>query len=395
MLDWLIIGGGIHGTHLSNFLVRHAQSTDSVRVVDPHAVVCQRWQKLTAATGMTFLRSPSVHHLGLSSMELEQFESAHKGFSWARSLPPYGRPSLVMFNKHIDTVVRNAALQSTRIQGTAQAMRRIKGGILVSTENLEIPAKRVILAISSNDKPLRPSWASHSDARITHAFEDSFAIDRFAPDDKIVVVGGGITAVQIALRLAASSNKTVSLIVKRPLTVALFDADPCWMGPKCLDGFARETSYEKRRAMIKGARNKGTVTPEVLDALKRAIRAGEVRLHLDEVHSIKESPNAHLVGSEGKRICGFDKIVLATGFAPGRPGGQWLDKAIKDLRLPVAPDGFPTPDRDLQWADGIFVTGALAELELGPPARNILGARMASERLRKFLHSSEFGTVAS
>lgn len=395
MLEWLIIGGGIHGTHLSNFLVRQAKSTDAIKVLDPHPVVCQRWQKLTAATGMTYLRSPSVHHLGLPSMELDEFEAANQNFSWARSLPPYGRPSLVMFNKHIDTVVRNAQLQNTRIQGTAKAMRRVKGGIVVSTENLEIVAKRVILATSSNDKPLRPAWAALSDHRITHVFDDSFAIDRFAPDDKLVVVGGGITAAQVALRLSASSNKTVSLIVKRPLTVALFDADPCWMGPKCLDGFARETDYERRRTMIKGARNKGTVTPEVLEALKRAVRSGRVRLHVSEVHAIKDKSISHLIDSKGDRICSFDKIVLATGFVPGRPGGQWLDRVIAELGLPVAPDGFPIPDRYLRWADGIFVTGALAELELGPPARNILGARMASERLRKFLRSSEFNAAAS
>jgi hypothetical protein len=35
----------------------------------------------------------------------------------------------------------------------------------------------------------------------------------------------------------------------------------------------------------------------------------------------------------------------------------------------------------LEWADGLLVSGALAELELGPIARNIAGARAAGERL--------------
>jgi hypothetical protein len=35
----------------------------------------------------------------------------------------------------------------------------------------------------------------------------------------------------------------------------------------------------------------------------------------------------------------------------------------------------------LEWAPGLYVTGQLAELELGPTARNIGGARLAAERL--------------
>jgi len=44
--------------------------------------------------------------------------------------------------------------------------------------------------------------------------------------------------------------------------------------------------------------------------------------------------------------------------------------------------GYPIVDRDLRWGHPrIFVSGALAELELGPSARNIAGARLAAERI--------------
>jgi hypothetical protein len=35
----------------------------------------------------------------------------------------------------------------------------------------------------------------------------------------------------------------------------------------------------------------------------------------------------------------------------------------------------------LRWARGLYVMGPLAELELGPTARNIAGARKAADRL--------------
>ena len=73
--------------------------------------------------------------------------------------------------------------------------------------------------------------------------------------------------------------------------------------------------------------------------------------------------------------------MLATGFDARRPGGAWLDAAIAAEGLPIAPCGYPLVSGDLAWAPGLHVTGLLAELEVGPAARNIVGARMAATRL--------------
>jgi hypothetical protein len=37
----------------------------------------------------------------------------------------------------------------------------------------------------------------------------------------------------------------------------------------------------------------------------------------------------------------------------------------------------------LQWGPGLFVMGPLAELELGPTARNITGARAGAARIAR------------
>jgi hypothetical protein len=50
-------------------------------------------------------------------------------------------------------------------------------------------------------------------------------------------------------------------------------------------------------------------------------------------------------------------------------------------RTPFAARGYPIVDKALRWHPRIHVTGPLAELELGPAARNIVGARMTAERL--------------
>ncbi len=83
---------------------------------------------------------------------------------------------------------------------------------------------------------------------------------------------------------------------------------------------------------------------------------------------------------DGRRI-GADRVVLATGFPSRRPGGAWLDEAVEALQLPCAACGYPIVDRGLRWHPRLLVTGALAELELGPVSRNLSGAQRAAERI--------------
>jgi hypothetical protein len=108
--------------------------------------------------------------------------------------------------------------------------------------------------------------------------------------------------------------------------------------------------------------------------------SGAVQLRVSDVEA------AHVAG-EQVRLLGTgeelvaDRVVLATGFHQGRPGGEWLDRAVLEHDLSVAPCGYPAVDARLRWAPGLHVSGALAELEIGPVARNLLGARLAGERL--------------
>ena len=73
-LDWLIIGGGIHGVHIATRLLADADiPADRLRIVDPGPRLLARWHDCTRTTGMTYLRSPSVHHLDVAPMSLQNF----------------------------------------------------------------------------------------------------------------------------------------------------------------------------------------------------------------------------------------------------------------------------------------------------------------------------------
>ena len=76
-----------------------------------------------------------------------------------------------------------------------------------------------------------------------------------------------------------------------------------------------------------------------------------------------------------------DRVLLATGFAAKRPGGTMIDGLIASANLPCAECGYPVVDSQLRWHPRVYVSGPLAELELGPVSRNIAGARRAADRV--------------
>jgi len=48
--------------------------------------------------------------------------------------------------------------------------------------------------------------------------------------------------------------------------------------------------------------------------------------------------------------------------------------------------GYPVVDDQLHWGGSIFVSGPLAELRIGPCARNIVGARNAGRLILDYLN---------
>lgn len=56
----------------------------------------------------------------------------------------------------------------------------------------------------------------------------------------------------------------------------------------------------------------------------------------------------------------------------------WVQEAAKMEHFPCADCGFPIVGKNLEWGKGLYVMGAFAELEIGPVARNISGAKKAA-----------------
>lgn len=390
MLEWLIVGGGPHGVHAALRLVAEAGvPPDAIRILDDEAHLLARWRRTTRNTGMQYLRSPSVHHLDLSSASLNHFANGRGRRIERPFTRPYARPSLELFDRHCDLLIERHGLDRLHLRGRAHLLTKSSRGFRVEDcdplggARRSVDARNVLLALGPPQMPAWPEWALEASGwagrRIAHLFDPGFELKADPADERVAVVGAGITGVQTALRLARAGCR-VALISRHALRIHDFDSDPCWQGPLCMAAFARERDANERRRMIRLARHRGSIPPDVHAALRVALVEGRIERVEGEVRAAANA-GPHLALGLGDRKLEVDRVLLATGFPPVRTGGAFVDAMVESLALPRADCGHPIVDAALRWHPGLYVTGALAELELGPVARNLAGARRAVDRI--------------
>lgn len=383
MLEWLIVGGGIHGTHLAHVLVHQmGVSADAVRILDPYEGLLAAWNKRTKNMGMRYLRSPRVHHIDLDYRSLEHFAQEQQLTGSEFWIDPYYRPSYSLFQQHCQHVIKTYQLDCLHICGKALALHRIKDGWCVETASDRLATRQVLLA-TGRQQLLIPDWAKYlitQNAPIQHVLDMTFDRRHIETGADTVVIGGGISAGQIALKLM--SNHDVTLFTRQPLRHRDFDTTPCWLGPACLKSFGK-ADYTRRRWMIGEARHTGTLAHDIHTDLQTAIQTRQIHYRQDTILSAKMTTgNRIILKLVDGTIYTVDHVILATGLKTVKPEQTWLVDTMKRYQLRVANCGYPILDRTLCWANGLYASGSLAELELGPASSNISGARAAAERLQ-------------
>ncbi|MEM9177560.1 MAG: FAD-dependent oxidoreductase, partial [Myxococcota bacterium] len=366
-------------------------------ILDDEAALLERWRRCTRNTGMRYLRSPGVHHLDLASMSLQQF--ARSGPGRGDDPPftrPYSRPALDLFDRHCDAVMARYEMETLHVRGRANSLEIQAECVRVGFDARGIDrapnaleAKRVILALGAPHEPFWPAWAQSVAAvsskagrarAVRHIFDPGFELDAPARGETVAVVGAGISGAQVAIRLAREGAR-VLLLSRHALRIHQFDSDSGWQGPKYMAGFARLKDYDERRSRIRKARHRGSIPRDVHSALCRAQKDGTIQ-HFAGVEVGAAGLSGERVSLDlGDRTLEVDRVLLATGYPSRRPGAGWLDEAIEAHDLPCADCGYPIVDRGLRWHPRVLVTGALAELELGPVSRNLSGARRAGDRI--------------
>jgi cation diffusion facilitator CzcD-associated flavoprotein CzcO len=394
MFDWIIVGAGPHGLHLAVSLHhRGGVARERIAIVDDQPEPLARWTERARAVGMQHMRSPSVHHIGLEPESLLAFARRWppRPGEPERFTEPYLRPSLELFAAHSAEVIARERLRERIVQGRVTQVRTTPTAVAVDTTAGQLHARAVVLAIGPTPRGRWPEWATQirasTPAGIVHALEPGApaVIERLA-GRRVAVIGAGVSAVQVAVHLHELGADVLAL---RPhkLKRADFDADPGWLGPRYLRAFQAEPDMAVRRAQITRARLTGTVPRDAWqqDRLKR--RGGRYTPLIGSVSRVEPAPGPgggwrlHI----GLRRRDVDAVVLATGLEPGAPtGGGFVPELAAREGLRLAACGHPIVDAALRWGPRIHAVGALGELELGPSARNLSGARQAALRLSRF-----------
>jgi hypothetical protein len=384
--DLAIIGAGPHALTLVTHLLQKRQTMrGKILVFDPSGKWISRWQHQFAALEIPHLRSPAVHHPDPNPFALRKFAESRS----SELFPPYDLPGTKLFQDFCQDLICRFSLQQqviplavTRIQPLPHPLRpRLR---LWLQNGQSIMARRVVMA-TGNGKLQIPDWVTqiepgYPDDKMCHSSTVDLLKLRLT-GERVLIVGGGLTSGHLAVG-AISRGAKAHLMMRRQLQQKLFDAEPGWLGPKYLKGFFAEQDYEKRLAMILEARNGGSMTPAIAMQLRREVRNGNLRI--DENCQVIQ---AEWMGENWRVKCSdgsqheYSRIWLSTGTKFDVTSEALLQEVLEAYPIKIV-KGLPVLDEYLRVPGcELFLMGGLAALQVGPTARNLSGARMASEKI--------------
>ena len=370
MYEWLIIGGGVHATTIALQLRYLGLPTSQLGMIDPHDTLMGNFKMQTTRLSMPYLRSPLVHHCHPEPFDLKKFAKCHQ---YAQAMiGQYQRPRLDMFFDHTDNYIHQYDLTRCHIQQKAIDIERNNEYWQVTLDDERVvTARHVVLAMGTHNTPFVPDMFK-GQPDVQHIHRSDFDTQMIASH----VVGSGISAAHLVIKLLSEKREApIHLWVKKPLEVFDFDADPGWLGPKNMRGFQCEKDLTQRAAINRSERHKGSMPKEMYMKLMHAENEGRLIIHQTAIDVVAD----HCI-IIGKDRIHYDGIYLATGFEYDLMQQPLIQTIVNTYEAKLIA-GFPIITPSLEWLPNLYVSGMLADLELGPFARNIMGGRMAAQRI--------------
>lgn len=388
--EYAVVGGGIHGTHVAHRLVGETDLEPAeLAILEPRGELLASFREKARACGMDTLRSPFVHHLGVEPFGLRDFAEARDREDELRPAPNHPRrPSLSLFLDHARHAIERSGIDTAVVEAAATGIDREDGWLRIGTDAGPIRAERCVLAVGQGP-PRKPDWARGlGDAPISHVWDESVPVDEREPSGRVCVVGGGVTAAHLAVNLA--ERVPVTLLARHDLRPEQVEADPPWINWRRMENRLHPLppGSEARLERVRRAHNTGSVPPSLLREVEAASDRGELRVRRGEVGSARASGGEVVLRLADGSVDRFRGVICATGF--GDAAAHPLVRDVSNsLGLETGAGGLAVLDDDsLEWrsaegsgGSGVFVTGALGALTLGPLAGTIAGARRSGDRL--------------
>lgn len=381
-IDLAIVGAGPQAlTLVTHLLQKRAKFRNRFLVFDPSGAWLTQWRHQFAAQKILHLRSPAVHHPDPNPYALRKFAEHRPNELFS----PYDLPGTPLFEDFCAGVIRQWQLQHCIYpQKVVQIVPEKNRFQVILAAEESIIARRIVLA-TGEGIPQFPHWvhqipSAYPSERLCHSSQIDLRFLDLA-QERILIIGGGLTSGHLAMGAIAENAKVV-LMARKMWQEKLFDADPGWLGPKYLKGFAAEFSWERRWQLIQAARNGGSMTPAMMLQLRRLSREGKISLkeHCEIVEAIWQD-SCWLVKCANDDVYECDRIWLATGTKFDDEKHPLLKDVLTFYPTEIV-KGLPVLDKYLCLPGSqFFLMGALAALQVGPVARNLSGGRMASDRI--------------
>jgi hypothetical protein len=365
-------------------------------VIDVHDTWLHSWKKNFDVLGIEFLRSPTLAHPNLFDQNALLAYAVTKGrtnellessFSNRTEFLALGQtqslwklPSTQLFVDFCEDLADS--LPHDYIQGKITGIEKPSAAGAFRVElagQSTISTKAVILATGPTGRPIVPP-SLQSIPRLLLWTQ----LDHVLPKSKrILVVGGGLTAVQAALKMV-KLGKTCILCSRRPLVEKNFDIGFEWFDSrttnKCMSDFYHEDKAD-RLAALKQARDGGSVPPMYMRQVRHAQLSSRLICVVGEGQYAYENPSDQsvVITIIGKEFC-FDDVVLACGLEPNCLQNPVVKSVYDNWPIPIE-GGFPSITEDLRWKQNLalYVVGSLGSLNTGPDAGNLMGIRRAAQ----------------
>ncbi len=376
----VVAGAGPHGLTACAYLAEADPSVaDRLVVVDPRGWL-EQWERKLAALDIRWLRSSCVHHPHPHPFSLIEVA----GEDSAELRGPYRIPSRRLFAQFCGELRERIGLDERRlVRDRLVALQPRAGGVLVRLAGGDaLEAERVVMATDPR-RPRIPAVAAAAlreapAGTIAHASDVDLGASCLA-GRRVAIVGGGLTAVQLAVG-AAERGAHPTLLARRRLRARTFDVTPGWMTYK-LEAFLAVDGPARRRPAVAAARGRGTVPADELKGLAALARRG--RVQVCERTTVEEVivGGAGVVLRTGAGCMEFDRLWLATGSRPDALAEPAL-RGLQESHPAPWVGALPALDAHCRWpGTQVHLMGELSSLQTGPMAPNLAGARIAAERI--------------
>lgn len=401
-------------------------------VIDPNPIWLNEWERNFQTLGISFLRSPALAHcsyfdqnalLAYAISEGREDELLESGCSDIKSLkgtilPQVGLWKLpstklfIDFSRSLAKSLPHDYFQGNVVDTQQHDCKSVFNLVLDTNAHQLISTKSVILATGAVGSPVIPqSLKDLSSSRIVPWQRLNNVLATLEKSElmsqQVLVVGGGLTAVQTAQKIVNSAkDKGTSMKVvicsRRCLVERHFDIPVKWFDEREArfhqSQFYHESETQRLEALQR-TRGGGTVPPFYMKRLHSMEKEGVVICKTGDISIVKENDDNSLVvcisQPKDKTFLDadieikVDAIVLACGLQPDCFACPLVEKIQQKWPRKII-GGFPVVSEDLMWTENMYVVGGLASLSVGPDASNIMGILRAAETVANALNSKKW-----